>query len=191
MITNNMPAQNVVQNFALLICAGRSLQFPTKLNNESLCFDIPRPHHINALSIALLPGALPLNEKGLTVHAATELDASFKLIATLNNRTQSVIIQKPFGPVPKPCGMGKIGLSLGSNSFSDTFGSFVKNDATSNVGALAVRIAGNLKNYTSNFERNIPGEELYVAIPKQLCEKWFERFQQKWKKDSVFRSNFL
>ena len=86
MNTNNMSAQNVVQNFAILICAGRSPQFPTKLNNESLCFDIHSPHYVNALSIALLPGALPMKEKGLTVHAATELDASFKLIATLNGR---------------------------------------------------------------------------------------------------------
>ena len=87
--------------------------------------------------------------------------------------------------------MGKIGLSLDLNTFSDTFSSFVKNDVTSDVGSLAIKIAGNLKNYTSNFQVNIPGEELYVAIPKQLAEKWFERFQQKWKKDSVFRANFI
>lgn len=191
-VQHGMQPQNVVQNFAILICAGRSPQFPTQVDEKSLCFDVPSPHLVNALSIALLPCALPnLDEKGLTVFAATELDPNFKLISTLTAQKQSVIIQKPFGPVPKPCGMGKIGLSLESKSWCDSFKTVVKSDGTSHVSSLAIKIAENLKNYTSSFERTIPGEMVYVAIPKQLCEKWYERFKQKWNKDGVFRANFV
>jgi len=184
-------AQNVVENFAVLICDGRSPQFPTQVDDKSLLFDVPNPHLVNGLSIAMLPCALPLlGQKGLTVFAATEIDPTFDLISTLTTEKQSVIIQKPFGAAPQPCSMGKIGLSLESKSLCDSFKSVEKNDGISNDDPLAIKLAENLKNYTSSFERRIPGEDKYVAIPKQLCENWYLRFEQKWKQDSVFRAKF-
>jgi len=181
----------VIEDAVILICVGHVPQYPIRVDQKTLLFDIESPHLVNGLTISILPCAVPkIKNKGWTVCCATEVDPRVKFVTSITEERLSDIVPRPFGLLPQACEMGWVKLSLETKTWCDNLEP-AKDDGDPLIRPLAVKLADNLKHFALTVEKDISQDDKSVAIPNELGKTWYEWFMTKWNRDRAFKASFF